>query len=393
MRHGVMFLALLTSTGSCGGDSPPSSTQQAGTGGGPSVDQPRGSAIRTCDSRQVIIQDKAGHHFASDRQSYYWFGSGMTGITIFAVPKAGGDPRVVTSFLDYTGYVLGETTLPVSKDFYYGGRDLVADDRDDYVYFGGDAQIWRVKKDGSEPVQAVSGPVVGENNLDEVPRSIPACNWARSQLTASALVSCRSGRIFRMNRAGEGQAKVIYEAPAGSDIRGFTADDSNVYTHGPYSEERHLAPLLRISVASGENTEVGQMLEGVEPDAIFLVGKNLVFSSLSVRMGPDVDTTSLWAERQGTYRLGLSESVPTMLTRIDLDEVSGADADATDVYTADGDHTIVRISPDGTIKTFVDCTDFAGPGGEMLIGELWVDDEAVYVRAIESDIVYYRFAK
>jgi hypothetical protein len=196
-----------------------------------------------------------------------------------------------------------------------------------------------------------------------------------------------------MNRAADGQANATFGAPAGSTLDGFAVNCSYIYTNGPCSEARHLAALLKLSIASGEISEVGQMIEALVPDAVFLIGQNLVFNSLAILTGPDLATTDEWAKRQGSYRVGLNETTPTKISEEMINVVAGADTDAKDVYTADGDHRILRISPDGTTTTFVDCTGYTGEGGELLIYELWVDDVAVYLRVDGSPTRYYRFAK
>jgi len=159
----------------------------AGTGGGAGAsvnDQP----LHQCSDAQVIVEDYLAHDLATDSTHYYWLGVGDTGIAVLKQPKSGGARTVVTEFPGYFSFLTGATTLPVSGDSQFYMDDTVADDADDYVYFSGDTQIWRVKKDGSEPVEAVSGP--GLNELGPA-----TCNFARSVLTEDAVFTCRQPSV------------------------------------------------------------------------------------------------------------------------------------------------------------------------------------------------------
>src|SRR5687768_1924084 len=226
-----------------GGDG--ASGGQAGTGGGagssgsgarPNVAE---GAVVDCNDRTVIIEDYLAHDLAADSESYYWLGTGAEGSAVWKLSKTGGDKTLVTEFPGYLSFLLGMTDLPVSSDSQFYMDDTVADDADDYVYFSGDTQIWRVKKDGSEPVQAVSG--AGLNELGPA-----TCNFARSVLTPDALYTCRDGRVFRMARAGDGSATPVYSAPEGDTIAAYAVHGDELFVNGAYDEVRHLAPILSL---------------------------------------------------------------------------------------------------------------------------------------------------
>ncbi len=361
----------------------PGGEGNGGTGGdGPGQTSTNPQPVHPCSQGELIAAGELVRHFASDSDNYYWIGSDEIGIAIFALPKAGGDVRTVTSFPGYFSFILEQTTLPVSGDSQLLMSNLVADDLDDYLYFSGDSQIWRVKKDGSEPVQPVSGA-----GLDEL--GAASCNFAESILTEDSLYTCRRGSIFRMSRAGDATATAVYEAPEGSTIAGFAISGDRLYTNGPYDTERHLAPLLEVSLATGEASELGQMLEALVPDSVYLVGDDLVFNSLFLADAPDLETASEWATRQGTYRIGPGEQAPTKLSDSNIGLAFQAGADDSAVYTLIG-AAIYRIGTDGTTRALVDCNPAIGTEDEVSFNDLWVDDDGVYIR---GDGAFYRFDK
>jgi hypothetical protein len=353
-----------------------------GGGGGAETPDTNREPVHPCSQGELIAADDLVHHFASDSGNYYWIGSDDIGIAIFALPKAGGDVRTVTSFPGYFSFILDQTTLPVSGDSQFLMSNLVADDLDDYLYFSGDSQIWRVKKDGSEPVQPVSG-----EGLDEL--GAASCNFAESILTQDSLYTCRRGNIFRMSRSGDVTATVVYEAPEESAIAGFAISGDRLYTNGAYDSERHLAPLLEVSLATGEAREVGEMLEALVPDSVYLVGEDLVFNSLFIGDAPDLETASEWATRQGTYRINPDEQVPTKISDSNIGLAFEAAGDDSAVYTLIG-AAIYRIGIDGTTRALVDCNDAIGTDDEVSFRDLWVDADGVYVR---GDGAFYRFDK
>ena len=374
----------------CGGSDGPvlpgwRNTEGVGPSSGPGY-QP--TPVRSCDDGEVIFTGELIHHLAFDSQSYYWLGLDDSGITISALPKAGGAVRTVTSFPSAFAYALGQTTLPVSADAELYMSDLVADDLDDYLYFSGDTQIWRVKKDGSEAVQPVSGE--GLNELGPA-----TCNFARSVLRAGVLYTCRQGRVFRMNRSGEGRATVIYEAPEGSNVVGFGIVGDHLYTNGTFDEARQLAPLLDVTLGGGERRELGQMLEGLVPSSVYIIGNDLVFNSLfvpgfSLSDPEELQAASEIAERQGTYRVALGDGTLTKISDSDIGLAFQTGADSTGVYTLLGGSTILHIGLDGETRPLIDCNDRIGTDRELQYSDVWVDDDAVYLRSTDT---FYRFAK
>lgn len=253
-------------------------------------------------------------------------------------------------------------------------------DADDYIYFSGDTQIWRVKKDGSEPVQAVSGP--GLNELGPA-----TCNFARSVLAPDALYTCRRGRLFRMDRAGGGAAVAVYTAPEGERINAFAVSSSQLLVNGSFDEARHLSPILALPLSGGAPSEYGAMLPGLVPDALVVLGDTLLFNSLVVLDGGDLATTSEWASRQGTYKVTGAQASPQKISETNLALVRGVGRDSMFVYAIVGDQKIERISPDGVTTTFVDCTDSSD---DVRFRELVVDDDGVYFRDDDS---FYRYGK
>lgn len=383
----ALILGLLVA--SCGGEGNGDGESEGGSGGsggsagtsgagaGPSV---RDEAVLDCGDRTLIVEDYFAHDLATDSENYYWLGTGDEGIAVWKLPKSGGDKSLVTEFPGYLSFVLGTTDLPVSGDSQLYMDDTVADDADDYVYFSGDTQIWRVKKDGREPVQAVSGP--GLNELGPA-----TCNFARSVLTPDALFTCRKGRLFRMARANEGSATVVYSAPEGGSIAAFAVHGDQLFVSGAYDDERHFSPILTLPATGGAATEYGAMLEGLSPDALLMLGDTLVFSSLFLADAPDLETASEWATRQGTYKLSGEDATPVKLSDTDLQQVRGVGRDSEYVYAMVGDQKIVRISLSGVTTTYVDCADSPE---DIRFEELLVDDDGVYVR--DGD-VFYRFGE
>jgi hypothetical protein len=197
-----------------------------------------------------------------------------------------------------------------------------------------------------------------------------------------------------MPRATGGVATSLYKAQPTDGIYAFTSDDANVYVDGPYSTERHLAPILRIGLAGGDVGEVGQMTEALVPDALLLAEDDLVFDSLFLAEdAPNLATRSAWAKRQGTYRVGkLAGSVPTKLGDDHFAMVNGSAADASFIYTTIGDEKILRIATDGSrTETVVDCrATAAGASDDIRFREVLVDGDGIYVRAGEA---FWRYAK
>ncbi len=345
-----------------------------GGGGGASGDT---KPVLDCSDRTLIAEDDAVHDLATDSKNYYWLGVGDAGIAVFKKPKSGGDTLKITEFPGYFSFILGDTDLAVSGDSQFYMDDTVADDADDYVYFSGDTQIWRVKKDGSEPVQAVSG--AGLNELGPA-----TCNFARSVLAPGALYTCRQGRLFRMDRAGNGNATAVYTAPDGTRIDAFAVSSNQLFVNGPFDDARHLSPILALPLSGGTPTEYGAMLAGLVPDALVMLGDTLLFDSLTVLDGPDLATTSEWASRQGTYKVTSASAAPTKISETNLELVRGVGVDDQYAYAMVGDRRIVRISPSGVTTTYVDCTD------DLRFDELLVDKDGVYIRYEDS---FYRFGK
>jgi hypothetical protein len=390
-RTGVSMLALVGVLGGAacadeeGGPGGSRDMGQTGTGGSagttgsgaqPNVDE----AVLECGDAQLIIEDYFAHDLAADSQNYYWLGTSDAGIGVWKLSKSGGDKSLVTEFPGYFSVLFGETDLPVAADSQLYMDDTVADDADDYVYFSGDTQIWRVKKDGSEPVQAVSGP--GLNELGPA-----TCNFARSVLTPDAVFTCRQGRVFRMARAGDGSATAVYSAPEGGSISAFAVHGNQLFVNGAYDDARHLAPILSLPATGGTPAEYGAMLEGLYPDALMMQGDTLIFSSLFLADGPDLETESEWASRQGTYKLSGADATPVKLSENDLQLVRGVGRDSKYVYAMVGDQKIVRISLDGVTQTFVDCR---GSASDLRFQELLVDDDGVYIR---DEDFFYRFSE
>ena len=366
-----MVMSTTSSTGST------ASTEGSGTSTtGSAAELP---PLHECGEAELIVEQESVHDLATDSDNYYWLGLTEIGeIAVYALSKSGGDVRVVTSFPTYFDYLLGATDLEVAQDATLLMDDTSADDDDEYVYFSGDTKIWRVKKDGTGQAERVS--------TDELNELGPAtCNFARIQLTPDALFVCRKGQIFRMDRGTDATPEVIYAAPEGGRVEGFAVNGSELYTNGPFDDSRHFAPILQVSVPDGLSSEFGEMLEGLVPDAFFVVKDTLLFSSLVVLEGPDLETTSEWASRQGTYRLPLNEQVPSRFSDSNIILVNGASADASAVYAVTG-RKIVRFSPEGSTRVFVDCTD----DPDLHFDELVVDEDGVYIR--DSD-KFYRFAK
>jgi hypothetical protein len=366
--------------GGSGGESHAGAGGSGATGGSGAQASVDDEALLDCADRTVIVDDYFAHDLATDSENYYWLGSGDEGIAVWKQSKRGGDKSLVTEFPGYFSFVLGTTDLPVSADSQFYMDDTVADDADDYVYFSGDTQIWRVKKDGSEPVQAVSGP--GLNELGPA-----TCNFARSVLTPDALYTCRDGRVFRMARAGDGSATPVYSAPEGETIAAYAVHGDELFVNGAYDEVRHLAPILSLPATGGAAKEYGTMLEGLYPSALVMQGDTLIFSSLFLADAPDLETASEWATRQGTYKLAGAASAPVKLSDTDLQLVRGVGSDSEYVYAMVGDQMIVRISLEGETRTYVDCF---GSADDIRFQELLVDADGVYVR--DGD-VFYRFAK
>jgi len=337
-------------------------------------------AVRDCSDRTLIAGGNLEHDLATDATNYYWLDVSDVGIAVFKKAKAGGDPAIVSEFPDAFAFLFDKTDLPVSEDSQLLMDDTVADDADEYIYFSGDTQIWRVKKDGSEPVQPVSGAGLSELG--------PAtCNFARSVLTTDSLYSCRQGRLFRMDRAGNGKADLIYAAPEGTSIDAFAVSSTGLFVNGPFDDTRHLAPILTLPLTGGTPSEYGAMLEGLVPDALVMVGDTLLFNSLTVLKAPDFATTSEWATRQGTYKLTAPSAAPVKISETHLALVYGVEADAQHAYAVLGDQVIERISPDGVTTTYVDCTDSPD---NVRIKELLVDADGVYIRTYDG---FYRFEK
>ena len=111
----------------------------------------------------------------------------------------------------------------------------------------------------------------------------------------------------------------------------------------------------------------------------------MVFDSLFFPTGDDLETTSEWAKRQGTYKLTGSTAAPQKLSEDNLELVRGVGKDSKYVYAVIGDQKIVRISLDGTTTTFVDCHDSPD---DVRFNEFLVDEDGVYVRWEDS---FYRF--
>lgn len=353
------------------------SSSSGGGGGAPSS---ASQALFACSDRKLVAGSDFAHDLATDSANYYWLGVGDTGIAVLRQPKSGGEPVVVTEFPGYFSFLIGDTALPVSGDSQFYMDDTIADDTDEYVYFSGDTQIWRVKKDGSEPVQAVSGP--GLNELGPA-----TCNFARSVLGPDALFTCRQGRLFRMDRAGDASATVVYSAPEGERIDAFAVSNSQLFVNGSFDKARHLSPILALPLTGGAPTEYGAMLAGLVPDALVVLGDTLLFDSLVVLDGGDLATTSEWATRQGTYKVSGAQATPQKISESNLELVRGVGQDSKFVYAMIGDQKIERISPDGVTTTFVDCTDSPD---DVRFQELVVDDDGVYFRADDS---FYRFGK
>jgi hypothetical protein len=350
----------------------------AGVGGGETSVQKQ--AVFACNDRTLVAESSFAHDLATDSANYYWLGVGDTGIAVLKKPKRGGDATTLTEFPGYFSFLLGDTALPVSGDSQLYMDDTVADDADDYVYFSGDTQIWRVKKDGSEPVQAVSGP--GLNELGPA-----TCNFARSVLGPDALYTCRQGRLFRMARAGSGKATVVYSAPEGGSIAAFAVSKSQLFVTGSFDEARHFGPILALPLSGGAPSEYGALLPGLVPDALVMLGDTLLFDSLAVLDGGSLATTSEWAKRQGTYKVTGAKATPEKLSESNLALVRGVGQDSKFVYAVIGDQRIERISLDGVTTTFVDCTDSVD---DVRFQELVVDDDGVYFRGGDG---FYRFGK
>jgi hypothetical protein len=352
----------------------------SGSGGGGGKTSVDTKAVLDCADRTLVAGSDFAHDLATDSKNYYWLGLGQTGIAVLKKPKAGGENVVVTEFPGYFSFLTGATDLPVSGDSQFYMDDTVADDADDYIYFSGDTQIWRVKKDGSEAVQPVSGP--GLNELGPA-----TCNFARSVLGPGALYTCRQGRLFRMARAGSAQASAVYSAPEGESIDAFAVSSSQLFVNGSFDEARHLSPILSLPLAGGDPSEYGAMLTGLVPDALVLLGDTLLFNSLVVLDGGSLATTSEWAARQGTYKVTGPEATPEKISETNLELVRGVGQDSKFAYAVVGDQIIERISPDGVTTTFVDCRDSAD---DLRFQELVVDDDGVYIR---DDDGFYRFGK
>jgi hypothetical protein len=364
--------------GGNGGSSGGGTGGTSGSGATPSVVE---RAVVDCADRSVVVEDYFAHDLATDSENYYWLGTSDVGIAVWKLSKGGGEKVLVTEFPDAFSFLLGLTDLPVSEDSQFMMDDTIADDADDYVYFSGDTQIWRVKKDGSEPVQAVSGP--GLNELGPA-----TCNFARSVLAPDALFACRQGRLFRMARAGDAEATPIYSAGDGESIAAFAVEGDRVFVNGTYDETRHFAPILTLPSTGGTPMEYGAMLEGLYPDALAVQDGTLVFSSLFLASdAPDLDTASEWAARQGTYKVASASATPVKLSETDLQLVRGVGQDTDYVYAMVGDQKIVRISLDGVTTTYVDCR---GSPDDLRFQELLVDDDGVYIR---DDDTFYRFGK
>lgn len=351
-----------------------------GSGGGGATPSVAEQAVLDCADRTAVVEDYFAHDLATDSTSYYWLGVGAEGIAVLKQPKSGGERTIITEFPGYFSFLVGDTDLPVSGDSQFYMDDTVADDADDYVYFSGDTQIWRVKKDGSEPVEPVSGTALNELG--------PAtCNFARSVLGPDALYTCRQGRLYRMSRAGSGSATAVYSAEAGGSIDAFAVSPTQVFVNGAYDEARHLSPVLALPREGGTPTEYGAMLEGLNPDALLVHGDTLVFDSLFFPEGPDLATTSEWAKRQGTYKLTAPSAAPQKLSEDNLMLVRGVGQDSKYMYAVVGDQKIVRISLDGVTTTYVDCHDSPD---DVRFQELLVDEDGVYIR---DDDTFYRFGK
>jgi hypothetical protein len=350
-----------------------------GSGGaGGSAPGPRqATALHACGDGTMLVTAHAIARIASDSQNVYWLGSEDADWVVKARAKSGGAIRTVAAVQHYyPGLSDPQTTSAASMDAPFGFDDLLADDRDDFVYFSGATKIWRAKKDGSEPVQPVSTNAVGGGH----------CNAQPDRLTSKELFVCRRNEIFHMPRGTAVDAKSLYKAPSGSSIEAFAADDTNVYTSGPFDKDRHFAPLVKIAIATGTPTEHGQMLEGLVPDAIFIVGQSVVFDSLVDTTGaPTLELANEWAKRQGSYRIGLTEQRPTKISDEQIELIRGASADATHVYAMVGDQMVVRIpAAGGSTQTVVDCNKNV-PGGDsdVRFHDLFVDADALYV--IRSD--------
>jgi hypothetical protein len=352
-------------------------TSSGGSGAGASV---QSQALFACSDGTLVAGSDFAHDLATDSLNYYWLGFGDTGIAVLKMPKRGGDVAVVAEFPDYFSFILGDTTLPVSGDAQFYMDDTVVDDADDYVYFSGDTQIWRAKKDGSEPVQAVSG-----GDLNELGPA--TCNFARSVLGPDALYTCRQGRLFRMDRAAGGKAVAVYSAPDGGSIDAFAVSKSQLFVNGSFDKARHLSPILALPLSGGTPSEYGAMVAGLVPDALVVLGDTLIFDSLVVLDGGDLATTSEWAKRQGTYKVTAAQAAPQKISDSNLELVRGVGHDSKFVYAMVGDQKIVRISPDGVTTTYVDCT---GSPDDVRFQELVVDDDGVYFRDEDN---FYRFGK
>jgi hypothetical protein len=338
-------------------------------------------AVIDCADRTVVVEDYFAHDLAADSENYYWLGTSDVGIAVWKLAKSGGEKSLVTEFPDAFSFLLGLTDLPVSEDSQFMMDDTIADDADDYVYFSGDTQIWRAKKDGSGPVEAVSGP--GLNELGPA-----TCNFGRSVLTPDALFTCRQGRLFRMARAGDGEATAVYSADEGEGIAGFAISGDRLFVNGAYDETRHFAPILTLPATGGTPTEYGSMLEGLYPEGLAVLNGTLVFASLYLASdAPDLDTASEWATRQGTYKVTSASATPVKISETDLQLVRGVGQDSEYVYAMVGDQKIVRISLDGVTTTYVDCV---GSPDDLRFQELLVDDDGVYIR---NDDTFYRFGK
>ncbi|HWA72995.1 MAG TPA: hypothetical protein VG937_11690 [Polyangiaceae bacterium] len=362
-------------TGGAGGLS--GSGGSGGGGGKTSVDK---QAVLSCDDRTLVATSGFAHDLATDSLNYYWLGVGPAGIAVLKKAKSGGENSIVTEFPGYFSFLTGATDLPVSGDSQFYMDDTVADDADEYIYFSGDTQIWRVKKDGTEPVQPVSG-----TDLNELGPA--TCNFARSVLGPDALYTCRQGRLFRMDRAGGGQAVAVYSAPEGESIDAFAVSKSQLFVNGSFDDARHLSPILALPLAGGDPTEYGAMLAGLVPDALVLMGDTLLFNSLVVLDGGNLATTSEWASRQGTYKLTSATATPEKISETNLELVRGVGQDSKFAYAVVGDQIIERISPDGVTSTYVDCRDSAD---DVRFQELVVDDDGVYIRHEDN---FYRFGK
>src|SRR5690606_24678750 len=113
----------------------------------------------------------------------------------------------------------------------------------------------------------------------------------------------------------------------------FAVNATHVYTNGVYDEARYSAPVLQISRGDGEVGEFGQMPQGIVPGEFLLLDDELIFASLSVISGPDLETTSEWASRQGTYRMGLDDQVAVKISETQVQLLPGADVSQGALYT------------------------------------------------------------